>query len=176
MGHIRLNSYQQKLVEENHKLIYWYMNKYNLSNEDTVDWYGILAEQLCRAAYYYDEERGKFSTLVYTFFSNKVQHVLRKLKETQYWISLNDIIEDTNVTLESVLSYEDTGYEYKQLKEQIREIYNSLPEKQKRCVELYFSEELTQKQISTITGISRQTVCGYINQFKKKVKKINDIL
>lgn len=56
----QLNAEQQRLVEENHNLIYWFINKMRLSLED---YYGVVAIGLCKAAYSYDSSRGcAFST------------------------------------------------------------------------------------------------------------------
>lgn len=51
----RLNKEQQKMVEDNHDLIYHFMNTYNLSENDVTDWYGELAVELCESALRYNE-------------------------------------------------------------------------------------------------------------------------
>lgn len=50
-----LNDEQRKRVEDNHALIMWYVKRRNL---DFDDWYDILALALCKAAFYYDENKG----------------------------------------------------------------------------------------------------------------------
>lgn len=53
---------QRKLAADNHNLIYSYMHKHGLDD----DWYGTLAEALCRAAVNFDESKGhKFATFAY---------------------------------------------------------------------------------------------------------------
>ena len=55
---IKLTAEQQKIVAENHKLIYWYANLYRL---DLDEWYDILAIELCVAVQKYDPELGSLS-------------------------------------------------------------------------------------------------------------------
>ena len=56
---MKLTEAQSKLVEDNHNLIYWYMNRRGLDNDE---WYGLIAIELCKTAMKYDETLGAFST------------------------------------------------------------------------------------------------------------------
>lgn len=56
---MRLTEEQQKIVEENEKLIAWYCHRYHL---DIEEWYGTLAIVLCQSAMGYDPTKGAFST------------------------------------------------------------------------------------------------------------------
>ena len=53
-----LTKEQQKMVEENHDLIYWYANikKLNLEN-----WYDLLAIELCGVVLKYNPKKGSLS-------------------------------------------------------------------------------------------------------------------
>lgn len=46
----KLNPNQQELVTNTHDLIYDILNEFELSDNDTEDWYGIAAITLCEAA------------------------------------------------------------------------------------------------------------------------------
>lgn len=78
----RLNDEQKKLVEDNHKLIYWYIWNHHFPEDDpeTLEcWYFVLAEALCKAAASFKPESGnKFSTYAVFVMQNEVRRVWRK--------------------------------------------------------------------------------------------------
>lgn len=87
---------QRKLVEENHKLIYYTLNKYKLNPEE---YYDILAIGLCKAAIKFDSERSKFSTFAIKVMYNEfLQHDrnenTNKRKVNKNTLSLNYIMRD----------------------------------------------------------------------------------
>ena len=73
---MKLNEKQKKLVEDNHKLIYFYAKKYNV---DINEYYGTLALALCMAAQYYDETKGAFSTVAMKMMGFKMLNEYRAL-------------------------------------------------------------------------------------------------
>lgn len=61
---------QKRLVEQNIKLVWWYIRKHNL---DPEEWLGPLSETLCKVAIKYDEDSGfKFSSYAKLAFDNCV--------------------------------------------------------------------------------------------------------
>ena len=66
-----LTSEQKKIVEDNHNLIYFYINKNNL---DETEYYDLLALSLCKAAKKFDPSKGKFSTFAMHCF--KMDHLI----------------------------------------------------------------------------------------------------
>ena len=91
-----LDEQQKKLVEENHNLIYYALNKYKLNEEE---YYDILAIGLCKAAIKFDPERSKFSTfaikVMYTeFLQHDRNENATKRKENKNTLSLNYIMRD----------------------------------------------------------------------------------
>lgn len=72
-----LTKQQQKLVEENHNLIYSFANKKNLNIDE---YYDILAIELCRAAKIFDENKGNFSTVAYSCMMNELYNRWKYLK------------------------------------------------------------------------------------------------
>lgn len=68
---MKLTTEQQKLVEENHKLIYWYINSNNL---EFSEYYDLLAIELCNTAMKYNPERGSFAT----YFKLRADGILYK--------------------------------------------------------------------------------------------------
>ena len=71
---------QQKLIEDNHNLIYGVLKEYNLDRED---WYDIAAIGLCKAAISYDNSIGEFSTLAYRYIHNEILHEYRRMSTTK---------------------------------------------------------------------------------------------
>ena len=78
MADIPLTSDQKKLVEDNHNLIYWFMNRRGLY---TDEYYDLMAIALCRAAQDFNEAAGNAFT---TYAVKCMEHELSK-----YWISIS---------------------------------------------------------------------------------------
>lgn len=75
---MQLTPEQQKLVEDNHNLIYSFLNSRGLSIDD---YYDVAAIGLCQAAALFDASKGlKFSTYAYTAMRNEVLKEIRKEK------------------------------------------------------------------------------------------------
>lgn len=83
---MKMTTEQQKLVEENHSLVYFCLRRRGLITEHEGDycrgddWYGIACEGLCKAAIAFDESKGKFSTFAVTCIDNE----LRKAQKFMY--------------------------------------------------------------------------------------------
>ena len=103
-----LTKEQKELVENNHKLIYYYIHKNGLSVDE---YYDILAIGLCKAALNFDESKGiKFVT--YAMFVMRNEHwvnerLKRNKKRNSSVLSLStkiQINEDSNdMTLEDFI-------------------------------------------------------------------------
>lgn len=74
---MKLNDEQRVVVEENHKLIYWYAHRRNL---DLEEWYGLLAIELCKTVVSHDSERGTLSTYYKIRCDNLVNKEYNKSK------------------------------------------------------------------------------------------------
>lgn len=59
---------KKKLAEDNHKLIHYFLKKYNLKYED---WYDIVAIGYMQAVKIYDEDKGQFSPLAIACMKNQ---------------------------------------------------------------------------------------------------------
>ena len=66
---------QQKLVEENHNLIYSFAQTKQINLDE---FYDLLAIALCKAALVFDETKGAFSTLAYMCMANEIKLIRRK--------------------------------------------------------------------------------------------------
>ena len=77
-GHktIILSDEQRKIAEENHNLIYSFARKKNL---DIDEFYDLLAIGLCKAAYYFKPNKGKFSTIAYIRMQHEMYNYYKEL-------------------------------------------------------------------------------------------------
>lgn len=87
---------QKKLVEENHKLIYYTLSSYRLNPEE---YYDILAIGLCKAAMNFDPKKSKFSTFAMKVMYNEFRQYqrmenLEKRKANKNTLSLNYRMND----------------------------------------------------------------------------------
>ena len=173
MRNIELNDIQRELATQNHNLIYDYMYKHKLYFDDTVDWYGLLAENLCKAAYYFEDSRNvKFSTLVFKFFDNAVTNQLKKIKDKQYYISLSDFIDGTEIPIiESVIDNNDCFSE-SETKECIKKAYDSLSERQKTVVKLILQEGLKQQEVAERLNIARTCATRDLKIFRTRLREL----
>lgn len=74
---MRLDDNQRKKVEENHNLIYSFLNHKSL---DCTEYYGLIAESLCKAVKLHDCSKGNLSTLFFSIANNDLQNEWRKDK------------------------------------------------------------------------------------------------
>ncbi len=159
---IPLTEEQKELVEKNHNLIYDFAYKRNILNVD--DWYGILATGLCKAARYYDENKGcAFSTFAFRCMDSELCDVLRR-----YDLSVN---KDT-------LSYDDelfskdfpdsrtwNGMQYAII---LDSLTKNLNVKEAQVLSMIVDGD-TQNEIAEKMGCKQQNISYYIKQIKKKI-------
>lgn len=106
---------QQKLVADNHNLIYSFAYKYKI---DVGEYYDVLALGLCKAAMYHDGISGKFSTLAYrsmrtVYMDEIVTHDKRSKrggnKKTEYYEDFIFDDESNGKYLDFIIRYKNTG-------------------------------------------------------------------
>lgn len=103
-----LTKEQQKLVEDNHNLIYTFLYKSKLDYEQ---WYDVAAIAMCNAAIKYDGST-KFSTFFFTCATNTVRHCIKaanqKMRSGRVVVSLSDkpykLNDENNLTVEDSVS------------------------------------------------------------------------
>lgn len=163
-----LNDEQRQMVVDNEKLIYWCMHRYNLLQYD--DAYSILALGLCKAAYTYDEEKGKFSTWAICIMLQEIKLDMRSntsnsRKIQKYCISLNTpILEcDNDVTLsDCVVGSQDVWSDI------ISIDFSKLTEREQNIIDLIISG-YTQKEMEKILGISQSYISRLLVKIKNKI-------
>lgn len=75
-----LTEHQKELVENNHNLIYTFLQKYHLSIDA---YYDLAAIGLCKAAETFQESKSSFSTYAFTCMFTTVMLEIRKEKQAK---------------------------------------------------------------------------------------------
>lgn len=169
-----LNNAQRKLVEDNHNLIYSFLNSRHLSLDAIEDWYGTAAIGLCKAALTYDESRGaKFATLAYICMDNEVRMVLRtNRKNVSVTASLDDEITatDGNCCLGDIIPDNRDFYYSIYLNDAIDIATKKLSDRDKKFIDLIVNYGMTNVEIAKRFGVSQPTVSRVYCKFIKIIK------
>ena len=169
---MKLTEEQKKLVEENHNLIYWFAKKYHVPIEE---YYDVLAQGLCMAAYHYDPSKCSFSTYAYLCMNTEMHVEYRKtLRKSEIpqgnifhyenaW-QLSDLIPTNEKTENKVID----RISYENLISLLNDILN---DKDKEVLS-YILNGLTMREIAKIEGTSHQAIHNRMKKIRDKVKKI----
>lgn len=159
---------QQKLAEDNHKLIYWFMKRHGLYDDE---YYGIFAISLCKAAREYDESKGAFSTVATKYMSSDLQkyweHLsLKKAVPQSAIMSLSTPLPGsyTNGTMEEVIDDEGTVVTMDITRPDVERFIQGLKPKYKTVI-LYLMYGYDSMHTAKRLGCTRSR----INQIKKAV-------
>jgi RNA polymerase sigma factor (sigma-70 family) len=164
-----LTSEQQKLVEDNHSLIYQFLHKLNL---DIEEFYGIAAIGLCKAAMSY----GTSNKVVFSTYAHHVMHAeiknefirLNAQKRTGDTVSLDELVPGAiDLTVGETLYGADTPHTVAVANE-ILEAIDILPIKQRKALksslqgysakEAYKFCDSTPKGVSMLITSARKTL------------------
>lgn len=168
---MKLTEEQKKLVEENHNLIYWFAKKYHVPIEE---YYDVLAQGLCMAAYHYDPSKCSFSTYAYLCMNTEMHVEYRKtLRKSEIpqgnifhyenaW-QLSDLIPTNEKTENKVID----KISYENLTSLLNDILN---DKDKEVLS-YILNGLTMREIAKIEGTSHQAIHNRMKKIREKVKK-----
>lgn len=174
---MRMTDEQRKLVEENHNLIYGFLNKEELEDDD---YYDIVAIGLCKAAMNYNEKKGKFSTFAYKCMNTEVKIYYKYLnKKTlipnnlvySYDVSATDDVKET--VINSLLKDDKNNINYSIESVTFEEFLITLKDKEKIVVE-YLKEGLTQQEIAKKVNRSQQAISLSIKNIKEKWKRFSN--
>ena len=168
---MKLTEEQKKLVEENHNLIYWFAKKYHVPIEE---YYDVLAQGLCMAAYHYDPSKCSFSTYAYLCMNTEMHVEYRKtLRKSEIpqgnifhyenaW-QLSDLIPTNEKTENKVID----RISYENLISLLNDILN---DKDKEVL-THILNGLTMREIAKIEGTSHQAIKKKKKKIREKVKK-----
>ena len=175
-----LTNEQQKLVEQNHNLIYSFISFRNL---DLDEYYDLLAIVLCRAAMFYkDDNKTKFSTYVYSAFDLELKRVFafnnRSKRKTEIPIWSLDYEYETEYGIVSLTNLIPDDFDLEEyveecfLKQAMTEIIKTLNDYEYD----YLMEFLSGK---TLVSIAKEHNCSKqnVHQIKNRIfKKVGDKL
>lgn len=168
-----LNNKQRKLVEDNHNLIFSFLQSRGLSLDSNEDWYGVAAIGLCQAARSYDESIGtRFSTLAYKAMDNEVKRVFRaQSKEVVPAVSLDDFVSDDpalvvgNIIPDPHEELSSTNVTYA-----INKAVSKLNKHQREIVDLVLVHGLSQSDVARRLNLSYSRVNKICKNFECDVK------
>ena len=165
----QLNKEQQKLVEDNHNLIWSFMNKNKLSTNAVEDWYGACAEALCRAAMFYNPDKNvKFNTLAYICMKNEMVRVLEKKSKEEMCLSLDYYYDDSECYLKDCIvnNHDDIGeLEFYSIFEKH---FNRLSDRNKEIINACINIDGNFNDIANKLGITKQRISYAYNDFFNK--------
>ena len=151
----KLTKEQQKIVEDNHNLIYDFLHRRGLNIEE---YYGIVAESLCKAVLNWDESKGKLSTLFYIIARNDIYNEWRKGS-----VGIYQFTDTVPLKEEWIPENYDLEGEF-MLKETIKEVENS------EYNDLFQLKLLgyNNKQIAEMFGVSQSTIRNWIRRMGER--------
>lgn len=156
-----LTSTQQKLVEDNHNLIYGVAHKHKISLDE---YYDVLAIGLCKAAMQFDESKGQFSTLAYQTMLSEYLSVLRhnKIKSAipeNMVVSMNVKIDNGSenpICLADTIPADDDMEGNIVSKDYVTFLCSKLKKQQDKDIVVLLADGMTQTEIAESLGVSRQ--------------------
>lgn len=163
-----LTKEQQELVEKNHNLIYYALNKFSVPKEE---YYGICAIGLCKAACTYNPQASRFSTYALSVIINEIRMGKRqeRKQEKLHQISMDKEWENTkddSVTFHEILTtkmdVEDEIISFK-----LSDILT--PDEMEIVKYLYM--DYKQKEIGEMLGVCQPVISRRIKSIKKKLGK-----
>ena len=167
-----------KLIERNLRLVVYIAKRFDNTGIDLEDLISIGTIGLIKAVGSFRPDKNiKLATFASRCIENEILMYLRKISRSRTEVSLDEPLnvdwEGNVLLLSDVLGTEpDAIYrdvEQSAEKEMLRESFSRLPERERKIVELRFGldgkEEMTQKEIAEMMGISQ----SYISRLEKKI-------
>jgi len=164
---------QQKLCEDNHGLIYYFLTKRDLPIDE---FYGLAAIGLCKAAISYNGKY-KFSTFAYKCISNEVGHYLylekmqkRKPKQPPLYIDAapnNDVKNSIACTVGGTMDIEEIVASNKA----VETVSRHLDRREKILVSMKMSGH-NEREISEKLEMTPQNVNLIKKKLRLKLKKL----
>ena len=171
-----LSPEQQKLVEDNHNLIYSFAHSRRLKLEQ---YYDVLAICLCNAACDYEKNKGEFSTLAYKYMENGVRNEinLQNLKRTEKDKTLLYFDAPISNSGEEGMSYFDTVKDEKIFENDsilfctFQRLYSILDYREQEILKMLY-QEYGRKEICNRLGIRSGSFTVSIRKIRAKLQKL----
>lgn len=163
----KLTEKQQKMVADNHNLIYAYLSRHRLNYEE---YYDLLAIALCKAVLKFDENKGcSFSTYAWSSFRNAIITEYKKQKDYEP-IHITEVNENRiSYDVSKYKQNEDRSYAEMLLdEERLLEILTP----RETEVYNYYKKGYTLRRIAKIFGVSNQAVSQKFCSIKEKIRRL----
>lgn len=168
----------KKLVEDNHNLIYSFINKYNLSIEEHYD---LAALGLCRAAMSYDSDKSAFSSYAYTAMFRYVFSEIRNQKAEKripenmirHYQAERYTDKDQTVMLMNVIPAKENFADEVLSKIIIDEYMSKLKNRDRKAIILLI-KGYKQQEISPIVGCEQPQISRIKRKFIKYLKECGE--
>lgn len=174
----RLTSEQQKFAENNHNLIYKFLQKHNL---DRNAWYDVAAIGYCQAVLAYDGENSKFGHYAFICMLNAVRNTMRNegTKSRRAELPCLSLSHNTNSgdglfrksELEEVLNVETSDM----VGDLNAELFISKARKLLKGIKLEIFELLlsgySEREIAKKLKCSSQNVSSHVVEMRKKLRR-----
>lgn len=150
-----------ELVEIYYAEIFRYCCWHTYSREQAED---ATQETFLKFVRYIDayKHRGMLRAFLYRIAKNTCVDLSRK-KNDEMFRDINEMISEP--------AYEEMGFHQIESDENFQKIINVLPKHQRELIILRYSQELTLKEISEVTGEKLRTVQSGIRSALKKIEK-----
>lgn len=171
----KLTPEQQKMVEDNHNLIYSFMASHKLRDDAMDDWYGVCAIGLCQAALAWRPDKGvTFATFAYRCMQNCVGQVKRHNQNQIQPLSLDAVLSvdewgNENTMYEFLSDVNDTEDDAVAMTT-IQHALSQMKDDEVRVIEDWVNGLTTRESGKTI-GASRTTVSTIRAKFIRLVKE-----
>lgn len=167
-----------KLIEHNLRLVVYIAKRFDNTGIDMDDLVSIGTIGLIKAVSSYNPDKNiKLATFASRCIENEILMHLRKTNKTRAEVSFDEPLNvdfEGNMLLLSDVLGTDPDCVYNDVegtaeKEMLRETFDKLPERERQILELRFGlygkDEMTQKEIADMMGISQ----SYISRLEKKI-------
>lgn len=166
------------LIEHNLRLVVYIAKRFDNTGIDMDDLVSIGTIGLIKAVGSYNPDKNiKLATFASRCIENEILMFLRKTSKTRVEVSLDEPLNvdwDGNALLLSDVIGTDVDCVYNNVeasdeKQILRRTFDKLPERERQIIELRFGlygkDEMTQKEIADMMGISQ----SYISRLEKKI-------
>lgn len=168
---------QRELAEQNHNLIYDFMRKRNLDEEE---YYGIVAIGLCKAATNYNHKKGEFSTLAYKCMDNEVAGHLKYINGKtkipsdrifSYNILLNE--DESESYIDIMLGSDFDTFKAAEKNIEYANFFKKLNDREKFIIKC-FENGLNQTEIANGLNITQQAIYRNVKRIRNKWSKFKN--
>lgn len=167
---------QRKIVEQNHNLIYDFLNKNKLNKDE---YYGVAAIGLCKAAMNYNNKISRLSTLAYKCMMNEViicfKHENSKTKIPYDKIFSYDILlneDESESYIDIMLEGDFNTYEMAEVSINFANFSKKLTDREKFIIKC-FENGFNQNEIARGLNVTPQAIYKSVKRMKDKWSKIN---